>query len=190
VSEHPLEQVWVAVQVRVKREKAVAAILRQAGYEEFLPLSSQRRAGRLARRAQPLFPGYVFCRYSLRIAYRIVQAPGVIRILGEAHAPTPVQEEEILALQRVVTSGVHSEPWRFAEPGMAVRVTKGPLRGLEGSLVAVKNAWRLIVSVTLLRRAIAAEVWAEDVEPSHCGPYEALSRGECVTWKTPIPSGS
>ncbi len=162
-----LENAWVAVQVRINREKAVAVILRRAGYEEFLPLYSPRGRGAPAERERPLFPGYLFCRYSSRIAFRIVQASGVIRLVGEAHAPLPVDDDEIAAIQRVVSSGVYNEPWRFAQPGTRVRINVGPLRGLEGTLVSVRNLWRLIISVTLLQRALAIEVRGEDVEVIH-----------------------
>lgn len=159
-----LERAWVAVQVKVNRERGVATILRQAGYEEFLPLYRPRGPHVTTPREQPLFPGYLFCRYNWRNPYRIVQAPGVIRLLGEAHAPTPIDEDEILAIRRVVESGLYSEPWRFAEPGSRVRISVGPLSGLEGTLVAVRNTWRLIVSVQLLQRAIAVEVRGTDTQ--------------------------
>jgi len=49
--------------------------------------------------------------------------------------------------------------------GERVRVRKGALRGVEGLLVRVKNQTRLVVSVTLLSRSIAAEIDSQDVEP-------------------------
>jgi hypothetical protein len=45
-----------------------------------------------------------------------------------------------------------------------VRICVGPLRGLHGTLLALKNAWRVIVSVQLLQRAIAVDVAGTDFE--------------------------
>jgi hypothetical protein len=39
-----------------------------------------------------------------------------------------------------------------------VCIVRGPLRGLEGILVRHKDAWRVVVSVHLLQRSVAAEV--------------------------------
>jgi transcription termination/antitermination protein NusG len=159
-----LENAWVAVQVKVNREKSVAAILRRAGYEAFLPLYRARGARSPIRHPRPLFPGYLFCRYDSRINFRIIQTPGVIRLVGEARTPMPIAEDEIAAIERVVQSGIYSEPWRLAEAGAHVRVCRGPLSGLEGTLIAVKSFWRLIVSVTLLQRSIAVDIAGDDVE--------------------------
>jgi transcriptional antiterminator NusG len=164
VQQRSIENAWVAVQVKVNREQAVAMILRRAGYEEFTPLYCRREPRARAGRQRPLFPGYIFCRYTTRIAYRIVQAPGVIRIIGEPHAPISVAEHEIAAIQRIVRSGIYHEPWRSAEPGTRARISAGPLRDLEGTLIAVGDVARLIVSVTVLQRAIAVEVRGEDVD--------------------------
>jgi transcription antitermination factor NusG len=125
---------------------------------------SPRPSSAIAARERPLFPGYLFCRYVTHISYRIVQAPGVIRLVGESHAPLPVDEDEITAIQRVVRSGIYNEPWRFAEPGARVRIRVGPLCGLAGTLVTVRNLEWLIISVTLLQRAIAVSVRGADVE--------------------------
>jgi transcription antitermination factor NusG len=159
-----LENAWVAVQVKVNREKSVSAILRRAGSEEFLPLYRARGAPAPIRYSRPLFPGYLFCRFDSHINFRIIQAPGVIRLVGEARTPMPIAEDEIAAIERVVKSGVYSEPWRLAAVGAHVRVCRGPLSGLEGTLIAVKNFWRLIVSVTLLQRAIAVDIAGDDIE--------------------------
>jgi transcription termination/antitermination protein NusG len=182
VQQRSLENAWVAVQVKLNREHVVSAILRRAGYEEFLPLYCPRSPGTTASRERPLFPGYLFCRYTTRIAYRIVQAPGVIRLVGESHAPLPVDEHEITAIQRVVRSGIYNEPWRFAEPGARVRIRVGPLCGLEGTLVTVRNVDRLIISVTLLQRAIAVTVRGTEVEMIEPAvPLQARSHGPHTT---------
>lgn len=181
-----LERQWVAVQVKVNREKSVSAMLRRAGYEEFLPLYRARGARSPLRYPRPLFPGYLFCRYDSRISFRIIQTPGVIRLVGEARTPMPIADDEIAAIERVVHSGVYSEPWRFAEAGAHVRVCRGPLSGLEGTLIAVKNFWRLIVSVTLLQRAIAVDIAGDDIEilSSEARPWHSASSPAGAAWCT------
>jgi transcription antitermination factor NusG len=47
-----------------------------------------------------------------------------------------------------------------------VRVTRGPLEGFEGILVRRKHKFRIVVSIDLILRSIAAEVDIADVEPA------------------------
>jgi transcription antitermination factor NusG len=48
--------------------------------------------------------------------------------------------------------------------GGRVRVTAGPLSGLEGVLVRNKNPWKLLLSVEMLGRLVAVEVDAKIVK--------------------------
>jgi transcription antitermination factor NusG len=153
---------WVAVQVRLNRERFVAQQLRMHGYDEFLPVAAA--AGKAARgRERSLIPGYVFCRYKIRPGFRIVQAFGVMRIVGFGGAPAAIPDHEIDALRRVVESGVQAEPCRFIKSGDRVQVCAGPLSGLEGILLYVKKAVRVLVNVTILQRSVAVELGIDDV---------------------------
>jgi hypothetical protein len=46
-----------------------------------------------------------------------------------------------------------------------VRVHSGPLQGAEGILMRKKGATRLVLSLDLIMRSVAAEVCASDVCP-------------------------
>jgi transcription antitermination factor NusG len=46
-----------------------------------------------------------------------------------------------------------------------VRVKRGALQDLEGTLVRFKNRARLVISVALIGQSVAAEVDVRDVEP-------------------------
>jgi transcription antitermination factor NusG len=114
---------------------------------------------------QPLFCGYVFCRFDVYQRLPIVVTPGVSRIVGVGRTPCPVPESEIDALRVIEESGLNYEPWPFLKAGQRVRIESGPLRSLEGLLVEVKSRRRLVVSVTLLQRSVGAEVDSADVTP-------------------------
>jgi transcription antitermination factor NusG len=61
---------WYALQTKSKHEHIAATILRNKGYEEFLPLCHPRLPMRHCenqlRREElrPLYPGYIFCRFN------------------------------------------------------------------------------------------------------------------------------
>jgi transcription termination/antitermination protein NusG len=164
-----MEGEWVAVQVRLHRERPVARTLEEHGYEGLLPII--KAAPRSSRtREQVLLPGYVFCRYQERPAYRIIQAPGVLRIVGVAGRPLPIPWEELEAVQRIAESGLFAEPWRFLRSGDRVRVCAGPLAGIEGAVLYLKGEVRVVVSVTMLQRSVAVEVGVDDIETLHRSP--------------------
>ena len=66
----------------------------------------------------------------------------------------------------MVSSGLLVMPWPYLEVGQPVLIERGPLAGLEGILERVKNGLRIVVSVTLLQRAVAAEIDRAWVRPA------------------------
>jgi transcription antitermination factor NusG len=158
---------WFAVQVWTGREQLSATHLGMRGYEVFLPCYCEQRrwSDRIKHVQRALFAGYVFCQASTDVVATIVAAPGVIRIVGDRHRPLPVPDVEIDALKRIVQTSLPRQPWPLAT-GQPVRVEAGPLRGLEGVVVARKNEHRLVVSIQLLQRAVAVEIAPEWVTAS------------------------
>jgi transcription antitermination factor NusG len=150
---------WFALTVAPRKEKITAQMLRSNGFEEFLPLysSSRRWSDRIKRLENPLFPGYVFCRFDLRDRQAILKTPGVVSIVSFGKIPEPVNDDEISALQTVCRSGLAAAPYPTPKVGSKVRLHDGPLRGLEGIMVEDRKT-RLILSLTLLQRSVAVEI--------------------------------
>jgi transcription antitermination factor NusG len=144
-------------------------MLTEKGLECFLPLCRDRRqwSDRVAQVELPLFTGYVFCRLNLSNRMPVLTTPGIVRIVGVGRSPVPVDEAEMSAVRAIVRSGMSAQPWPMPRVGERVTIDSGPLAGLEGVLVGVKNQLRFVVSVTMLQRAVAAEVeagWVRKVE--------------------------
>lgn len=161
---------WFALQVRPRAEKFVASMLRYNGYEEFLPTyrARHRWSDRVKDVTRPLFPGYLFVRFSAPAGCLVVTTPGIIRIVGCGGRPVAVADEEITALQSLVRAGVAVEPCTFIQTGQRVRIMTGPLSGTSGVVQRIKNSIRLVISVDLLQRSVAAEVdvaWVAAEEP-------------------------
>jgi len=160
---------WFAIKVKSRHEKPVATALRGKGFTEFVPLyrTLYRCAGRVRSRELPLFPTYVFGRFDPSVRLPILIIPGVFSIVGIGNAPSPVDETEIQTIQALTASGLTVTPWSYAHVGDPVRIEMGPLTGLEGTLVRLKSEFRLVVSVTLLRRSVSVEVDRDWVQPIH-----------------------
>lgn len=151
---------WFALNTKSRYEDFVARQLFGKGYEVFLPVYKARRkwSDRVKQIELPLFPGYLFCRFDPQNRFPILTTPGVIQIVGLGKTPIPVDESEISAIRTAVSSELTREPWPYLQIGQKVRVQCGPLSGVEGILVYIKGARRLVLSVTLLQRSVALEV--------------------------------
>ena len=158
---------WFALHVRSNFEWMVSTILRNKGYEEFLPTYRARRrySDRVKEEDFPLFPGYLFCRFDQRNRMPVLSTGGVVRIVGIDNTPLPVAADELAAVWRVTHSGVIADPWPHLEAGEEVMIESGALSGLRGILVECKGSRRLVVSVRLLQRSVAVEISKESVRP-------------------------
>jgi len=151
---------WYALLVKSRYENTVATHLQGRGYESFLPLyrCRHRWSDRFKEIDAPLFPGYVFCRFSPLNRLPILSIPGVVHVVGIGRVPAPLEESEIAAIQAAVKSGLPSQPWPFLQVGRRVRIECGSLRGVEGILLGFRGHQRLVLSVTLLQRSVAVQV--------------------------------
>jgi transcription antitermination factor NusG len=159
-SPHP----WYGIRTRSNGERIAATALNDRGYEPFLPVYRTRRrwSDRTVTTELPLFPGYIFCRFDHRMRLPILTAPGVVSILGFGDHPTALTDEEINAVRAIVNSGIAAEPVPFLREGQRIRVTHGPLKSLEGTLIQKKSGCRLVISFELLQRSVSVEI-----DPAH-----------------------
>ena len=169
--EHTSVLEWFAIRVRSRYETRVATELKQKGYDEFLPMYDcvRRWSDRDKAVQQPLFPGYLFCRFRVRERLPILKTANVITIAGSGKTPIAVGDDEIDALKAVIRSDLPALPWQHVAVGSKVYIERGPLAGLEGIALNVEKKFRLIVSVPLLQRAVAVEIdrsWARPVKVS------------------------
>jgi transcription elongation factor/antiterminator RfaH len=160
---------WYAVQCWLRKESVIAAQLEGQGFECFLPKYKSLRewSDRKKEVEQPLFPGYLFCRFDYTQRRPVVVTPGVLQVVGCGRTPTPIEDREMEAIQIAVASGVPGQPWPYLEVGEKVRIHTGKLSGLEGILVNFKGNHRVVLSVTLLQRSVALEVdlaWVASLE--------------------------
>ncbi len=163
---------WYAIRTSSGRERVVSSVLRHKGYEEFLPTYHVRRqwSDRIKDLERPLFPGYFFCRFVVGKHLPILITPGVQLIVGCGRTPIPVRDEEIESLRRVVESGAAAVPCPYLGVGQRVEIREGSLAGVRGVLLQIKNSWRIVLSVELLRRSVSVEVDRASVQPA--GHYE------------------
>jgi transcription antitermination factor NusG len=163
----PSRDRWYALQVRSRWESSTATLLSGKGYQTFLPTfrTEKRWRGRSKKVDAPFFSGYVFCQFDALDRLPVLVTPGVLNVVGSGRIPVPVEDSEIEAIQKVVSSGLRAEPWPFLQVGQQVRIEDGALRGLEGILTSFRGSHRIVVSVSLLCRSVALEIDRSGVCP-------------------------
>lgn len=163
----PISKKWYAVYTVVRHEKVVDSFLKAKNVEVFLPLEIviSRWKDRKKRIELPLFPGYLFVNISLQDRWQVIATRGVVGILGANRVPTPVALDQIEAVKKLSASGLKYDPHPYLSQGKEAVVTNGPLQGTVGKVLDKRGEHRLILSVDIIRRSVAVEVDARDVEP-------------------------
>ncbi len=163
------EQRWYAVHVRSRHEFQVFDRLFTKDIEAFLPTIDKLRKWKDRKKmiTFPLFPGYLFVHISkeAKNMLNVLQVKGVVRLLctipGE---PDPIPDEQIISLKTLVENRETLDPYPYLNKGQKVRITKGPLIGVEGILVEKLDKHILVLSVDVLRQGVALTINAADVE--------------------------
>ncbi len=162
---------WYALYVRSRHEKTVENSLRVKGYSVFSPSyrTKRKRVDRIAEIEVALFPGYVFCQFDTNKRLPILMTPGVVGVVGRGNRAEPVDDTEIASIRTVALAGRPVQPWPFLRIGQRIRLQAGPLAGAEGIFLRVKDECHLVVSITLLQRAVSVVIEKDAVAPLFFG---------------------
>jgi len=113
----------------------------------------------------PLFSGYCFVRFNAEQKLPVLKTVGVVDIVGGGQRPEPIPDEEITAIQTLMTSVLPYDPHPYLQEGMKVEVIRGPLQGIQGILLRKDKRHRLILGVRIIQQAAAVEINVGDVVP-------------------------
>ncbi len=160
---------WFAVQVKPQHERTANFALQTKGFETYLPLYRDRRrwSDRMKELDAPLFPGYVFCRFPRARRTPLLATPSVQRVVSFGNGPVPVPDSEIESIRILINSGKPIKRGPCLRAGQKVRIERGPLAGIEGTLVQERNTWRVVISVELLQRSVSTEIERDSVVAIH-----------------------
>ncbi len=164
---HRMARAWYALSVKHQHERAVESALAHKGFEALAPFSPMRRqwSDRVKHLNSPLFPGYVFCHFDIQQKLDVLDTPGISRIVSFGGQPAEISAGEISAIRAVVASRLPIRRWPALKVGDRVRIERGPLKGIEGTLVKEKQSTNLVIGIDLLQRFIAVELYPACVMP-------------------------
>ena len=161
---------WYAVYAQVRHESKVYTRLTAKSFECLFPQMERwsRRRDRRKKIQVPIFPGYLFVRTILdnHEQVKILQTPGVVRLVRNKDGPLPVPDNQINSLITLMGNAPALTSHPYLREGMRVRIANGPLYGCEGILVRKRNEKaRLVVAIDIIQQAVSVELSEEDVEP-------------------------
>ena len=70
----------------------------------------------------------------------------------------PVADDEIETIRTMLNSPLRVDPHPYLKTGQRVRIEGGALAGVEGLLIAVRNEYRVVASITILQRSVSVEI--------------------------------
>jgi len=162
---------WYACYTRSRHEKHVEAALRDRGFESYLPVVPRVRQWKDRRKMVdfPLFPSYVFGRFTLKELHAVLTTRGVSTIVRANGYPTPIEEAEILNVRRfaaaISQTGVEPDQRPFLVEGQWVKVVEGPFEGVEGIVVEQRGRKRVLVGVEAIGQGLEIDIDAKLLRP-------------------------
>ena len=161
---------WFALTTASRHERFVAQEIGYRGIETFLPTITEihRWSDRKKKVEVPLFPGYVFVRTHMcaDVRRKVTFARGAVAFVAMGGQPVPIPDDQIAALQQLLTQNIPFFPYPFLKVGQRVRIRGGSLDGIVGILSRFEGNDRLVLSVDGIQRSLAIHVAGYEVEPA------------------------
>ena len=161
----PAGESWLVCHTKPRCEKKFAALLAAERFEHYLPLvqSVRRYQHQTKRFTKPLFPGYVFTRVPVESRRRIYQQDLLARaIVVESEALFLRQLADVKA---IVASGFELSLHPLLTRGRRVKVTGGPLHGVEGFVDDPTNPNGIVVAMDVLQQGLLVRLPIENLQP-------------------------
>ena len=155
---------WFVFHARPRCEKKAAKICLDLAIRHYLPLrqSAHRKRGRSYTFEVPLFPGYLFGCCDPQERRDVLRSNFLVRAIAVVDQRKLL--DELLNIYLASCGGADLQLYPQLKRGRVVRVQKGVLAGVVGRISRRKEGFRLVLNVTILGTAVAAELDMDDVE--------------------------
>lgn len=151
---------WLVLRLKSNREKAVPQFLENKGIVCYLPKRALPRVSASPPRESSsiLFPGYLFVNLPSNNASDLRYVPGTCGVVAFNGRPAIVSDGEIQQIRKLAASEMEIQRHDQLYQGDRVLIINGPLSGIEGIFVRLKNSDRLIVNVLMLNQSLSVEI--------------------------------
>lgn len=167
---------WWVAHTKSRNEKALAHDLVAKNIRYFLPMTwkVQRRSHRTLRSLLPLFSGYLFFCGQETERVELLRTNRVANVIIVKDQEKLLKE--LIQFEQALRAGAPLTPYKFIKAGQRCRVIAGPLLGLEGIVIQIKNVARLLLQIDMLGQAASVEIDIDLIEPTDEPSKEAGNR--------------
>ena len=163
------ESHWYAFKTQHRHEKKVIERLQQKDINCYLPLFTTYRewSDRRKKVSEPLFSCYIFAKLPLKERLGVLQTDGVINLVSFRNIPAPIPEIQIESIKQVLCEIETIQRIEYFTTGQKVEVIFGPLKGIIGTMLRVKDKARLVISIDAIHQSFAVEIdasWVKSLE--------------------------
>jgi transcriptional antiterminator RfaH len=149
---------WWAVYTKARQEKAFARQLLSLNIPFYLPLVGKDNLirGRRVRSHIPLFGGYVFLFGDENERVKSLTTNRISTLL-----PVDRQDQlrhDLLQVAKLIQMDAPLTVEKRLSAGDHVRIRRGPMEGLEGTVISRRGKMRLLVAVTMLQQGVSVEI--------------------------------
>jgi transcriptional antiterminator RfaH len=167
---------WWVAHTKSRNEKALAHDLVAKNIRYFLPMTwkVQRRSHRTLRSLLPLFSGYLFFCGQETERVELLRTNRVANVIIVKDQEKLLKE--LIQFEQALRAGAPLTPYKYIKAGQRCRVVAGPLLGLEGIVIQIKNVARLLLQIDMLGQAASVEIDIDLIEPIDEPSREACNR--------------
>ena len=106
----------------------------------------------------PLFRSYVFANIELNENIYVLQTIGVNKIVKFQEKISIIPDQVIDNIKNIIEGGYKVEQTDYFIKGDEVRVVSGPLKGLDGVVLDLKGANKIIIKIEAIQQAFSVEI--------------------------------
>ncbi len=156
---------WHVLHVIANHENRVARHLAGRSLEHYLPcyVERSRWTDRTVTVERPLFPGYVFVRFSAGSRSSVISTPSVLKVLGHDETET-VDCLEIERIRESLAIGYVLRPHPKVSTGTHVQICRGLFAEMEGIVTEVRRPCTVIVALSATSHCFSLEVDLDDIQ--------------------------
>lgn len=161
---------WQALYVNSRSEKKITETLSAKGIEAYVPIIKTMRqwSDRKKMVEVPLLNGYVFVNSDSKQFDKILQTRGVVSFVKSEGKIASIRNIEIERLKQLVELGYQLEAEainRLYKPGDLIKITSGPLKGIEGYVSNLNQHNRIEVVLESIGQCIKVKLPIDVILP-------------------------
>ena len=161
-----IEKTWYAVYTKPRWEKKVAALLLEAGIENYCPINKVTRQWSDRKKVvlEPVFKGYVFVKVEEQKKWDVKSIPGILNFVYWLGKPAVIRDEEIDVIRKFLNefNDVQVES-KGLVVNSEVRIKQGVLMNYHGIIVEVIGS-RAVVKIDSLDLQLSAHFDKKNLE--------------------------